>query len=206
MGLPSGNRWAVSNLDATGPYFFQESPFQYACSFFSWGNVTPHNAVDGTQFDYDFGTDYPNTPGYELTGNVPLTLDAARRLLSSPWKMPTSNDFDELFAYTDFIDASGEIIPDDIADKRTTVGDVVGIRLRSRFNGAVIFFAASGYVPNLTWSMFGNTVVSWSTTRYDPTLARALWVSPGSYNPKLARRKTWGVPIRPIWNPDDLRR
>jgi hypothetical protein len=38
MGLPSGTLWCKKNIDVTQPNGLAASPFQYGCSFFSWGN------------------------------------------------------------------------------------------------------------------------------------------------------------------------
>ena len=173
MGLPSGNRWAVSNLDATGPYFFQESPFQFDCSFFSWGNVTPHNPVSETEFDYDFGgansaapyyegQPYGDTPGSLLTTNIPLTMDAARKMLGGPWRMPARVDWIELFANVIYIDAEGNEVDNTKTDKRVTVNGVMGVYLQSKINGVRLFVPCSGGAYNKVWA-FRTTGFYWSS-------------------------------------------
>lgn len=217
MGLSSGNRWAVANLDVMGPYFFQESPFQYGCSYFSWGNVTPHNPINETDFEYNFGgrnssapwyegQPYGETPGSLLTGNIPLTNDAARRMLSSPWRMPSSADFTELFNNVIFIDANGEEVDPSKRDKRVTVNGVLGIYLQSKINGARLFFATSGYGAGNKLSSGGITVVCWSTTVSSVRNAYSINFNATTSNPRIVNDRYYGFPIRPIWNPDDLRR
>lgn len=216
LGLPSGNRWAVANLDVTGPYYFQQSPFQYGCSYFSWGNVVPHNPISETEFDYDFGSansespyyegqPYGSTPGSQLTGNVPLTMDAARRLLGGPWKIPLSSDFTELFGNCDCIDGNGDVIDSSKADKRTTVNGIVGLRLQSRLNGAIIFLPACGSGNGLAISRLGQYVVYWSATITNDRTAKGLGASPASASGSLNFTRSTGQPLRPIWNPRDLR-
>lgn len=216
MGLPSGNRWAVSNLDATGPYFFQESPFQYECSFFSWGNVTPHNPVSENEFDYDFGgvnqsapyyegQPYGETPGSLLTGDIPLTMDAARKLLGSPWSMPADADFVELFANIRYINADGTEVDIAKADKRVTVNDIVGLYLESTINGARLFFPCSGVGNGRSWNNRESLGSCWTSTWLSARLARVLSFSSGGVDPAYSYNRHLGFAIRPIWNPRDLR-
>ena len=216
MGLPSGNRWAVSNLDAAGPYFFQESPFQYECSFFSWGNITPHNPISETEFDYNFGGSnqsapyyegqpYGNTPGSLLTGDIPLNFDAARQLLGSPWHSPSSSDFGELLANSIFIDANGAEVDATKSDKRVTVNGVRGIYLESKINGARLFLSCSGYGGDNSWSNKESNGYYWSSSWISERNARALGFSGGGVNPQVSYVRCDGFPLRPIWNPRDLR-
>lgn len=216
MGLPSGNRWAVSNLDATGPYFFQESPFQLQCSFFSWGNTTPHDPISETEFDYDFGgvnssapyyegQPYGDTPGSLLTGNIPLNSDAARKLLGSPWHIPSSSDFGELLANSIFIDANGTEVVSTKADKRVTVNGVLGLYLESKINGVRLFFPCSGSGNGRSWNGRGSNGNYWSLTWVSPRDARLLLYYSGGVFPQISDNRHYGFAIRPIWNPRDLR-
>ena len=214
MGLPSGNRWAVSNLDKTGPYFFQESPFQAECSFFSWGNVIPHNPISGTGFDYDFGginasapyyegQPYGETPGSLLTGNITLSMDAARKLLGSPWRMPSDIDFSELLSYSIFIDANGDEIESTITDKRVFVNDVRGLYLKSKINGARLFLSCNGQGLETSWSR--KTIgLYWSTHYLSVRTARSLEFTRGGVSASSAPQRYCGQAIRPIWNPREL--
>lgn len=216
LGLPSGNRWAVANLDVTGPYYFQQSPFQYECSFFSWGNVTPHNPISETAFEYDWGgvnsavpyyegQPYGSTPGAQLTADIPLTMDAAKQLLGGPWRTPSRADFAEILANCDYIDADGEIIPSDVASKLTTVNGVVGLRLRSRNNDAIIFFPSTGYGEGLSLVQRASSTFYWTLSYYSARGCYAFWLRTG-YSATVPRNFRYpGCPIRPIWNPRDLR-
>lgn len=216
MGLPSGNRWAVSNIDATGPYFFQESPFQYECSFFSWGNVTPHNPVSNTKFDYDFGgvnpaapyyegQPYGETPGSLLTGDIPLTHDAARKMLGSPWHMPTSNDFRELLNNCIYINEDGTEVDTTKADKRVRVNGILGLYIESKINGARMFFSCSGYSAGHAWLSRGGNGFYWSSSWYSARNARSLdFLSSGVYPQDNYYGRYNGFALRPIWNSRDL--
>lgn len=216
MGLPSGNRWAVSNIDATGPYFFQASPFQYECSFFSWGNVTPHSPISETAFDYDFGAVNPTAPYYEgqpygetpgamLTGDIPLTHDAARKMLGSPWYMPTDNDFRELFNNCIFINEDGTEVDTTKADKRVSVNGILGLYIKSKINGARLFFSCSGFGNGHSWGYRGSLGHYWSSTWSSARNALYLNFSPVGLNPQYSSARYYGFAVRPIWNPDKLR-
>lgn len=217
LGLPSGNRWAVSNLDANGQYFLQESPFQYEGSFVSWGNVTPHNPINEDQFEYDFGginseapwydgQPYGDTPGSLLTGDIPLTMDVARKMLGNPWRMSTDYDFQELFNNTNFVQADGiTVIDDSTTNKLVTVDGVVGIYLKSKNNGNLIFFACSGYGDGSSWVNRGSYGSYWSMSFDSNVSARNLDFGSGGVNPQNDHFRHYGFAIRPIWNPRDLR-
>ena len=216
MGLPSGNRWAVSNLDVNGPYFFQESPYRYECSFFSWGNTTPHNPISETQFDYNFGgvnptapwydgQPYGDTPGSLLTGNIPLANDAARRMLGGPWLMPSYADVAELFNNIIYIDANGNEVDTTKTDKRVSVNGVMGLYIQSKINGARMFFPCSGGGNGRSWVSRGLNGGYWSSTWNSARNARNLIFFNGGVYPLSNNDKCYGYAIRPIWNPRDLR-
>ena len=151
MGLPSGTLWATRNIDVTQPDGFAASPFQYECSYFSWGNIDGHNPISTSAFDYNWGTSndgpYAQTPGSTLTTDIPVndTYDAARANLGTPWRMPLAADFTELFNNINFVQADGEtIIATSVKNKLVTVNNVVGIYLKSKINGNLLFFPCTG--------------------------------------------------------------
>lgn len=215
MGLPSGNRWAVSNLDANGPYFFQETPFQYECSFFSWGNVEPHNPISNTEFDYNFGgvnstapyyegQPYGDTPGSKLTGNIPLDLDAARQFLGKPWRMPSMIDFQELIENVIFIDANGNEVKTTNIDKRVTVNGTMGIYLKSKINGKRLFFPCSGYSQDINLVLRAVRGRYWSTNANSDRNAGVLYFFSAEVSTSSFLAKNTGCTVRPIWNPREL--
>lgn len=216
MGLPSDNRWAVSNLDANGPYYFQETPFQYECSFFSWGNVTPHNPVSENGFDYNFGgansaepwyegQPYGDTPGSQLTGNIPLANDAARKLLGSVWHMPNSADFQELIDNVRFINADGTEIESTKTNKLVSVNGCIGLYMESKINGARLFIPCSGYGTQQSWSLKEVYGFYWSTNVLSMKAAGYLRFFSGGIYRNYSGNRCNGYSIRPIWNPRDLR-
>lgn len=213
MGLPSGRRWAVANIDVSSPSGFQEvegmvSPFKYECSFCSWGNTDMYNPRNTSSFDYNWGSvnpsepyyegqPYGSTPGAALTSDFGLSSDAARRHLGAPWRMPSKEEFQELFNFCDFIDADGAIIT--AADKRITMNGVVGLRMRSRINGNVIFFPASGVGVGTTWSDRRTNGYYWSSSWSSARYARGMSFSPSGVGPQGTSNRFDGFAVRPVF-------
>ena len=169
MGLTSGTLWAKKNLDVTQADGFAASEFQYECSFFSWGNVVGHNPISTSAFSYDFGSNnsgpYASTPGALLEGDVPVnaTYDIARNLLGDPWQLPSDDDFVELIAGCDFVQADGSTVIDaGTANKLVTVDGVVGIYLKSKTNGNLLFFPCSGLGNGASWGDRTTYGLYWS--------------------------------------------
>lgn len=220
MGLPSGVLWAKASIDLTTASKFQEvdgavSPFKYECSFFSWGNTDGHNPSSTSAFDYNWGgvneqepyydgQPYGTTPGNALTGNIPPSMDAARVNLGAPWRMPSMEDFTELFANIDYIDADGNVVTEETsiaktaADKRVTVNGINGLYLRSKINGNRLFFPASGYGNGRSWGGRTGGGFFWSSTFYSARHARHLNFSSNGVLPQYTFSRYCGFPVRPV--------
>lgn len=214
MGLPSGLLWSSVDLDISKPGNVAETPFTYMKSFFSWGNVEGHNpSPDRNRFAYNWGgingqapwyegQVYGSTPGVTIEGDIPLSMDAARSLLGAPWRMPSTDDFGELFANCDFVMADGvTVIPSGTTDKRVTVDGIVGIYLRSRINGALLFFACSGYGIGSSWNNRGTDGVYWSVSIDSVRNALALFFLLSGVYPQRSNARYTGFPIRPVYDP-----
>lgn len=220
MGLPSGVLWAKASIDLTTASKFQEvdgavSPYKYECSFFSWGNTDGHNPSSTSAFDYNWGgvneqepyydgQPYGTTPGNALTGNIPPSMDAARASLGAPWRMPSMEDFVELFANIDYIDADGNVVTAETsiaktaADKRVTVNGINGLYLRSKINGNRLFFPASGAGNGRSWDIRSGSGYFWSSTFYSARNARGLYFYPNGVNPTNTLNRFYGFSVRPV--------
>jgi len=220
MGLPSGVLWAKASIDLATASKFQEvdgavSPFKYECSFFSWGNTDGHNPSSTSAFDYNWGSVnsaepwydgqvYGDTPGNTLTGNIPPSMDAARACLGAPWRMPSNEDFAELFANIDYIDADGNVVTAETsiakkaADKRVTVNGINGLYLRSKINGNLLFFPASGLGYGRSWVNRTGSGYFWSSTFDSARHARGLYFYPNGVRPQGAYDRYCGFPVRPV--------
>ena len=209
MGLPSGRLWAIANIDVTTNSGFAEvdgkpSPYKYECTFFSWGNTEGHNPSSSSAFEYNWGSandgPYAATPGAQLTADAGLSFDAARAILGSPWRDPSTDDFAELFnsAYTKYIDANGEDIAAETTNKLVTISGITGIRLKSIANGNILFFPCSGYGDGQSWSRRGSYGHYWSRSLNSQTGGRTLYFGSGGVHPQLNYGRFFGFARRAV--------
>lgn len=157
-------KWAKCNLGATKPESYG--------IYFSWGNTDGHPAGAG----YDFSQAvYDTTPAAAINANLSLNEDAARAYLGTPWRMPTADEFAELFnsQYTEFVDASGNVISG--TDKRTTYNGVVGLLLRSKTNSNTLFFPATGLYEGTSLDGRGSRGYYWASTWLSSLNARDMY-------------------------------
>ena len=202
LGLPSGRKWATHNIDVTMQNGFTKSIYQYECSFFSWGNTFGINPISKSVFSYNWGTGndgiYASTPGASLDGNAELGYDAAFTNFGNSWRLPTKEDFVELFnsSYTKYVDANGDEVTG--TNKLVTVNGVVGIRLMSLINGKTIFFPCSGYGNGTSWLNRGARGYYWSSSLYSAAHGRSLNFLSGGVNPQDYDSRCYGLAVRPV--------
>ncbi|MBR6131675.1 MAG: hypothetical protein IKQ20_07430 [Bacteroidales bacterium] len=212
MGLTSGVKWAARDLDLTKPGGFCDTPFTYDKSFFSWGNIDGHNpkansfanvynwgSINAQEPWYD-GQPYGSTKGNTLAGDIPVgeEFDAARANLGSPWRMPTTAEFAELFAGSIYIDATGTEIPTETTNKLVTVNGIVGLYLQSKTNGNRLFFSASGYGDGSSWDYRGASGFYWSASFYSSRNARYLYFLSGGVYPQYYSGRYNGFAVRAV--------
>lgn len=202
LGLPSGRKWATHNIDVTMQNGFTKSIYQYECSFFSWGNTFGVNPISTSAFSYDWGTSnsgpYASTPGASLTGNAGLGYDAAFANFGNSWRLPTTEDFAELFnsSYTKYVDANGDDVTG--TNKLVTVNGVVGIRLMSLINGKTIFFPCSGHGDGTSWSNRGLGGFYWSSSHGSATQGRGMSFRSGGVGSQYYGDRFYGFAVRPV--------
>lgn len=211
MGLPSGLMWAKNDIDVSQLSNFTPTPFQYEKTFYSWGNINGYNPISESAFGYDWGginaeapyydgQTYGDTPGASITANLTTSQDAARVALGAPWRMPTTEEFKELFDNCDFVQADGSTIIDAaITDKRVTVNGIEGIYLKSKNNGNLLFFACSGAGSGTTWSNRGSYGNYWSCSFSNARYARRLTFDSVSVNPQYNGNRYYGFAVRAVF-------
>ena len=210
MGLPSGVLWSPVNIDTSRPGGFADNAFKYKCSFFSWGNTVAHNPKSNNQFDYNWGyanetepyyegQPYGSTPGAALTGNIPLTSDAARAICGGTWRMPTSAEYQELLDGCDFVQADGSTVIDPAqTNKLVTVNGVVGVYLKSKVNGNLLFFACSGFGSGTGWLNRGSIGRYWNSTYRTGRVGTDFNLSATTVIANDNSIRSYGCPIRPV--------
>lgn len=211
MGLPSGVKWAARDIDLTKPSGFCDTPFTYMKSFFSWGNIDGHNPISNSQFDYNWGGSNAQEPWYEgqvygetkgntLTANIAVgeEYDCARANLGTPWRMPTSAEFVELFQNIIYINADGTEVDTTKTDKRVTVNGVLGLYIQSKINGARLFFSCSGYGENTTLKNLAKHGTFLSCTHYNALSALTLYIFQSGVNYRSADPRSRGVAVRAV--------
>jgi hypothetical protein len=216
MGLPSGLLWAKKNLDATQDDGFAASEHQYECSFFSFGNTDPHQPTANNSFSpYSFGSandgePYASSPGASIVypAGAGPSFDAARMNIGAPWRLPTTEEFKELFDNCDFVDENGNLVTTSTPsvdanargdnDKRIIMNSIVGIRLKSKINGKYLFFPCSGNGNGASWYDRGAYGYYWSSSLYSATYGRRLSFSSGGVYAQNNSNRFNGFAVRPV--------
>ena len=140
---------------------------------------------DDYAFDYNFNSEeYKKTPGYKLEGNIDAEHDAATVNLGEPWRMPTEDDFQELYDNCDWT--------------RKTVNGVNGYLVTSKINGATFFFPCSGYGNGTSWNIRGSYGYYWASTLYSAAYGRILYFNSGGVDPQSNDGRFNGFAVRPV--------
>lgn len=175
LGLPSGTKWADRNVGAASP----EEPGL----FFSWGNVEGVEIGKACDFSEEA---YAETEGAKLEGNLDAAHDAATVNLGAPWRMPTDEEFQELYDNCDW--------------EWTTDNGYYGVRFTSRINGKSIFFSASGVGAGSSWLHRGADGYYWSASFYSARYARFLYFISGGVYPQDNDSRYHGFAVRSVQN------
>ena len=92
LGLPSGLLWATCNVGANAPEEYGD--------YFAWGETTPKDTYDWSTYQYGDGSTFTKYTGSEgLTTLLPED-DAATANWGSGWRMPTNEEWQELYNNT----------------------------------------------------------------------------------------------------------
>ena len=173
LGLPSGVKWADRNVGAKSA----EEPGL----FFSWGNVEGVEIGKACDFDEEA---YAATEGAKLKGDLDAAHDAATMNIGAPWRMPTCEEFKELY--------------DNCCWVWTTENGYYGVRFTSKINGKSIFFSASGYGNGSSWYNRGGNGCYWSRSFHSYRYARRLSFYSGGVNPQSDYNRYNGFALRPV--------
>lgn len=154
LGLPSGILWATCNVGANTPEEYGD--------YFAWGEITPKTQYNWETYKYsnDFYntlTKYCNNVEYgndgftdELTTLLPED-DAANAILGGEWRMPTADEWQELF--------------DNTTASWGHQGNVKGVFFTA-LNGNSIFLPAAGHIEGSSYNDEGEIGNYWSSSLY----------------------------------------
>jgi len=155
LGLPSGTLWAICNIGADAPEDYGD--------YFAWGDPIPRSFFHWTHYPYCKGNSYTLTKycsniNYGNNGFTDhLTIldpsdDAATVNWGANWRMPTIEEWDELYQNTTY--------------EWTTQGGRNGLCFSSS-NGRSLFLPAAGcYSGNYVSGSGGVMGYYWSSSLY----------------------------------------
>lgn len=171
LGLPSGLLWATCNVGANSPEDYGD--------YFAWGETQPKSWYNWNYYQHCQGgeyklTKYCNNSSVGLSGFVDdlTTLlpedDAATANWGGDWRMPTKEEFEELYAYT--------------TCTWTSQAGVSG-RLFTASNGNSLFLPAAGHRDEGFLTGNGSNGFYWSSSLYadDPYKAWGFFFLSNNY-------------------------
>lgn len=209
LGLPSGIKWAKSNLTVNG-FAYPADPTVFG-DYYAWGETEPYYTslkVNGEQNvtvtwksgyegGYTQGNYNKNTALSAYTSasdKLSLEHDAAHVVLGGNWRTPSVADLDELEA--------------NCTVSAATLDGVNGVKYTSNLNGESIFMPCNGYFNGTTFkgytasspaNRFWMIDNSTATTAYQQYGAQS---SPGTHA-YGAKDKWRGASIRPVYVPEE---
>ena len=188
LGLPSGTLWSTVNVGAQTPY--------QRGYYFSWGNtegyVASYTEGDyvGEIVGYSFIQDnYELTNGYQVSGNLTSSEDAAYDDSNGEWNIPTDTQFQELL--------------DNCTITWVEKNGVPGKLFTSNINGKTLFIINNGYGNATTLDSPKYQSAYWTNAKDDVDTSRALAFTLGTsilsnLTPVHAEEKRFGFGIRPV--------
>ena len=189
LGLPSGLKWATCNVGAS-------SPEEYG-DYFAWGETTAKSSYSWSTYkwcngDYDTQTKYNTDSSYGTVDNktvLDLEDDAARANWGGNWRMPTDEEFVELY--------------NNCTWTWTTQNGVNGYKVTSNNNGNSLFLPAAGYRNGSSLGYAGSYGNYWSASLNSsfPLSARELYLDFGYVYPSLGNGyyvRCYGHSVRPV--------
>ena len=177
LGLPSGLKWANCNLGASSP--------EKTGKYYAWGEVTEKQSYNWNT--YSFYKDsalvkYTSTDGFTALESAD---DAATAILGSAWRMPTKEEFAELY--------------NNCTKEYTSQNSVNGYRFIGP-NGNNIFLPMAGGRDGEGLLSNGESGFYWVSTLYSdaPEYAWGFILEPASCY-ETSYYRMLGQTIRPVY-------
>jgi hypothetical protein len=151
LGLPSGTLWADRNVGADSPEAYGD--------YFAWGETEPKDYYSWTTYKWGNGTmtKYCTRSSYgTVDGKTVLDLedDAACVNMGIEWRMPTLDEFKELY--------------NNCSWTWTTLNGVKVYKVTGPNNNSIILPAA-GYRSSSSLSLANSSRYYWSSSLYEPS-------------------------------------
>ena len=165
LGLPSGLLWATCNIGANAPEEYGD--------YFAWGETQPKDSYLSDSYTY---SDNPTV--------LPSDHDAATANWGNCWRMPTKEEYEELYNNTTVT---------------WTQQNGVNGRLFTAANGNSLFLPAAGYRSGSSLDYAGSYGRYWSSSLFtdNPIYASVLDFNSGSCYMYLSSRGV-GFSVRPV--------
>ena len=181
LGLPSGLKWAKCNVGANSP--------EQAGLYFAWGETTGYTANDVTSGVRVFSEDVYNAgPAASISTNLTLEQDAAHVNMGGKWRMPSSDEFQELLNNCNIV----------ITDDYNGTG-AKGKVFTSKVNGKSVYFpTVGGCYDSSTNILDGYDGYYWSASWDSSTNA---WYLDFSYTGEYLKSfgtRYWGYSVRGV--------
>lgn len=167
LGLPSGLKWATCNVGAQQPH---EKGL-----YFQWGSVNGHAEGSG----YNFSSS--NYPESGISADLSLEQDAARAYLGGDWRMPSKEEFQELYNNCNRSDA--------------TQGGINGCLFTSKSNGNTIFFPSAGYYSSTSLNGSGRY---WFSSCHSSSYAYFMYFNGTDFVQNSYEVRYFGFPVRGV--------
>ena len=185
LGLPSGLLWATCNVGA-------DSPDDYG-DYFAWGETETKSDYNWDTYkwcngDYHDLTKYCTDSHHGTVDNKTVLEpadDAAHVNWGGGWRMPTKDDWQELY--------------DNCTWTWMSDGDVGGYRVTGS-NGHSLFLPAAGYRIGASLNGAGSGGYYWSSSldSSDPNGAYNVYFDSGDVYPRGDYNRCLGFAVRPV--------
>ena len=192
LGLPSGRLWADRNVGAN-------TPEDYGL-YFQWGDTQGYTAEqvgsdEGQKYfdwaDYKFNpsgdgstmTKYNSTDGKTV---LDIEDDAARANMGGNWRMPTTDEIQELFN------------DDYTTNIWTTLNGVNGRLVTSKPNGNSVFLPAAGYAAHGSVNNVGSNSFCWSSLLNSVQSAFSLAFNSSNISSVNSNYRCYGFSVRAV--------
>ena len=175
LGLPSGTLWATCNVGTDTPKGYGD--------YFAWGETQTKSTYDWSTYQFYDGSNLTKYTGSDGLTTLSPEDDAATAIWGDGWRMPTMEEFQELYSNTTVT---------------WTQQDGVNGRLFTATNGNSLFLPAAGYRGSSSLYV-GSYGYYWSSSLYtdDPGSAWYFFFYSG-YCYMYGSYRSDGFTVRPV--------